>query len=201
MNHLPSQQLKLHKSTAHYDDDKIVIRPSPATLIGPVLQGCVTGVALLVLVLGLNTHPLWLLGTLLTVIIIFGPTTILSLVYAIAGTNFLMEKEKSTCRVQQKYFGLGIGTREMIPFNRIDRFQIEGDYLAEHASGDLRDIVSWQIILIKDNQKQFEIANLSSPRSLALATLENANNLGSFLATMSQSNLVKGQIPSWALDD
>jgi len=123
------------------------------------------------------------------------------LVYAIAGTNFLMEKEKSTCRVQQKYFGLGIGTREMIPFNRIDRFQIEGDYLAEHASGDLRDIVSWQIILIKDNQKQFEIANLSSPRSLALATLENANNLGSFLATMSQSNLVKGQIPSWALDD
>ena len=89
----------------------------------------------------------------------------------------------------------------MIQFNRIDRFQIEGDYLTEHASGDLRDVVSWQIILIKDNQKQFEIASLSSPRSLAPGTLENANSLGILLANMSHSNLVQGDIPNWAMDD
>ena len=201
VSHSSYQQLKLHKSTAHCDSEKIVIRPSLATLVGPVVQGCVTGIAVLILVLGLDTHPLWLLGVLLTVIIIFGPTTILSLVYAIAGTNFLMEKDKSTCRVQQRYFGLGIGTQEMIPFNRIDRFQIEGDYLTEHASGDLRDVVSWQIILIKDNQKQFEIASLSSPRSLASGSLEDANSLGLLLANMSHSNLVEGAIPNWAMDD
>ncbi len=200
VNYSSELRLKLHKSTALCNDEKIVIRPSLATLVGPLIYACVTGIALLLLIFGIGSYPLWLLGVFLLVIIIFGPTTILSLVYAIAGTNFLMEKKKSTCRVQQRYLGLGIGTQEMIPFTRIDHFRIEGDFLTEHASGDLRDVVSWQVILVKDNKKRFEIANLSSPRSLAPDTLQHANSLGSLLATMSKSDLVEGDIPSWALD-
>ena len=68
---------------------------------------------------------------LLLTIVIFGPTAVLGTVYGIVGSNFVMEKNKGTSRLQQKYLGLGIGTQEMIPFNRIESVAVQGNFLEE----------------------------------------------------------------------
>ena len=74
------------------------------------------------------------------VAIVAGPTAMLGFVYQVAGSAFLMERPKGTCRWQQGFLGLGLGTQELVPFPRIKRIEVSGDFEDELRSGDLQDV-------------------------------------------------------------
>ncbi len=189
----------LFKSYAEIADTKVVIRPSKRTLLVPIFQAAIASAALITLINRLAELPLWISMTLLLVIVIFGPTAILGTVYGIAGSNFIMEKNKGTSRLQQKYLGLGIGTQEMIPFDRIKSVVVQGNFLEEHASGDLQDITEWEVFLIKDNDRKISVCKSSSARILANRSLSRVNMVAKALADMSNSEFNPGVIPEWAL--
>ena len=42
-------------------------------------------------------------------------TAVMGLAYNVMGSAFLMERKKGTCRWQQGFLGLGLGTRELVP--------------------------------------------------------------------------------------
>ena len=190
----------LFKSYAKISDTEVVIRPSKRTLLVPLFQAAVTSAAIVTLMNGLAELPLWISMILLLVIVIFVPTAILGTVYGIAGSNFVMEKTKGTSRLQQKYLGLGIGTQEMIPFDRIKSVDVHGNFMEEHASGDLQDITEWEVFLIKDNDRKISVCKSSSARILADESLSRVNMVAEALADMSNSEFKPGVIPEWALE-
>jgi hypothetical protein len=189
----------LFKSYAEIADTEVVIRPSKRTLLVPIFQAAIASAAVITLINRLAELPLWISMTLLLVIVIFGPTAVLGTVYGIAGSNFIMEKNKGTSRLQQKYLGLGIGTQEMIPFDRIKSVVVQGNFLEEHASGDLQDITEWEVFLIKDNDRKISVCKSSSARILADRSLSRVNMVAKALADMSNSEFKPGVIPEWAL--
>jgi len=138
---------------------------------------------------------------LLLFVMIAGPTAVLGLVYNVLGASFLMERKKGTCRWQQGFLGLGLGTRELVPFPRIDRIEVGGDFEDALNSGDLQDVVRWEVRLIKDNQRVLEVASITTARPLADEALERVNDLALALGEMSGKPAVTASIPEWALDD
>jgi hypothetical protein len=195
------ERIALTRSFAVITPDQITIKPARATLLGPAIQAGLTAVAVLVIALWLNSLPLWLLGVLLVFIMIAGPTAVLGLVYNVLGSSFLMERRKGTCRWQQGFLGLGLGTRELVPFPRIDRIEVGGDFDDALNSGDLQDFVRWEIRLVKDNQRVLEVASITTARPLADEALERANDLALALGAMCKKPVTTASIPEWALED
>ena len=196
-----TERIALNRSYAVITPDQITIKPARMGLIGPAIQALLTAGAVWAIMNHINSLPLWLLMVLLVFIIISGPTAILGLVYNILGSAFLMERKKGTCRWQQGFLGLGLGTRELVPFPRIARIEVTSNFEEELGSGDLQDVVHWQVWLVKDNGRTLAVASVSAARPLADIGLDRANALAEALAEMSGSTAVLGAIPEWALLD
>lgn len=195
------ERIALTRSFAVITPDQITIKPARATLMGPAIQAALTALAVVAIALWLNSLPLWLLGVLLVFIMIAGPTAVLGLVYNVLGSSFLMERRKGTCRWQQGFLGLGLGTRELVPFPRIDHIEVGGDFDDALNSGDLQDFVRWEIRLVKDNQRVLEVASITTARPLADEALERANDLALALGAMCEKPVTTASIPEWALED
>lgn len=194
-----SERIALNRAYAVISPDQITIKPARMGLVGPAIQALLTLAAVWAMATYINSLPLWLLMVLLTFVIVSGPTAVLGLVYNILGSAFLMERKKGTCRWQQGFLGLGLGTRELVPFPRIGSIEVTGNFEEELGSGDLQDVVHWQVWLVKDNGRTLPIASISAARPLADIGLERANTLAEALAEMSGSMAVLGVIPEWAL--
>lgn len=194
-----SERIALNRAYAVISPDQITIKPARMGLVGPAIQSLLTLAAVWAMATYINSLPLWLLMVLLTFVIVSGPTAVLGLVYNILGSAFLMERKKGTCRWQQGFLGLGLGTRELVPFPRIGSIEVTGNFEEELGSGDLQDVVHWQVWLVKDNGRTLPIASVSAARPLADIALDRANTLAGALAEMSGSMAVLGVIPEWAL--
>ena len=197
----PTDRIALTRSYAVIKPDSIVIKPARASLMGPAIQGALTLLGAWIIGTYINSLPLWVLMLLLLFVIISGPTAVLGLVYNVLGSAFLMERQKGTCRWQQGFLGLGLGTRELVPFPRIAQIDVVGDFDSELNSGDLQDIVHWQVRLVKDNGRILEIASINAARPLAEEALERANDLAVALGEMSGRPAVTAELPEWAFED
>ncbi len=193
--------IPLHRAYASITPDTIAVRPSRGQLVTPLIEAGIAGLAVWGLVAFMNTLPLWTLMVLLLVAIVAGPAAMLGFVYQVAGSAFLMERPKGTCRWQQGFLGLGIGTEELVTFARIKRIEVGGDFADELASGDLQDVIRWEVRVVKDNHRVLLVGVISTARSLAEEALGRANDLGGALAAMSGAPLTPGALPAWAFED
>ena len=192
--------IPLHRAYAAITPDTIAVRPSRSSAIVPVVQGLLALLAVWVLATFMDVLPLWLLGALLLFAIVAGPTAMLGFVYQVAGSAFLMERPKGTCRWQQGFLGLGLGTQELVPFARIQRIEVGGDFAEELPSGDLQDVVRWEVRLVKDNDRVLVVAQVSAARPLATEALGRANDLATALGEMAGAPVVVAALPAWAID-
>lgn len=195
------ERIALQRSYARITPDEIAVKPVRSALVGPLVQAALTVAAAWVIGRYINALPLWALMVLFVFVLISGPTAILGVVHNVMGSAFVMERRKGTCRFQQGFFGLGLGTRELVPFDRIARIEVGGDFEAELASGDLQDVVRWEVRLIKDNGRVLPFASVLAARPLADEALERANTLARAAAEMSGSAVVEGRLPDWALTE
>lgn len=193
--------ISLHRAYASITADTIAIRPSRRSIVGPIVQALLALLAVWVLVVFMNSLPLWVLMLLLLFAIIAGPTAMLGFVYQVAGSAFLMERPKGTCRWQQGFLGLGLGTQELVPFARIKRIEVSGDFEDELRGGDLQDVVHWEVRVVKDNDRVLAVGVAVAARPLADEALERANALGAALAEMAGAPFTPAALPAWALDD
>ena len=100
---------------------------------------------------------------------------------------------------QQGFLGLGLGTRDLVPFGRIARIEVGGDFETELGSGDLQDVVRWEISLVKDNGRVLPFASVLAARPLAAEALERANIVARATAEMCGAPVAEGRLPDWAL--
>ena len=193
--------IPLHRAYAAITAETIAIRPSTRDLVGPVVQAALAILAVWVLVVFMNSLPLWVLMLLLLFAIVAGPTAMLGFVYQVAGSAFLMERPKGTCRWQQGFLGLGLGTEELVPFARIKRVEVSGDFEDELRGGDLQDVVHWEVRVVKDNDRVLAVGVAVAARPLADEALDRANDLGAALAEMSGAPFTPAELPAWAIED
>ena len=181
-----AQRIALQRAVAVITAASITVRRSRAGVVAPLIEAAAALFAVWLMVTFMERLPLWLLMALLLFVIVAGPAAVLGLVYQVAGSSFLVERAKGTARWQQGLLGLGLGTREVVPFDRIQRIEVGGDFEQELAGGDLQDVVRWEVRLVKDNGRVLEIAAVAAARPLAGEALERANALARAVAEMAR---------------
>ena len=186
----PARQIPLHRAIARVTPDSIAVKQARTGLIGPLIALAITALAVWAMATFIATLPLFLLFLLLIVTIVVGPLAVIGFVNNVAGTAFLMEREKQSARWQQGLLGLGIGTYELVPFWRIQRFAVITDYDDVLASGIEQDVVHWEVILVKDNDRELAVGSVVGARLLALEAGERANDLAAALGEMSGADVV-----------
>jgi hypothetical protein len=189
------ERIPLQRSVAIVRDDSIAVRPSRGQLLGPLIELGIALVAVALIVTMLETLPLMLLMVLLLLALILGPIGVLGVVYSAIGSSFMMERRKNSARWQQGFLGLGIGTIELVPFQRIKRIDVDGDYEDELRSGDMQDIVHWDVVLVKDNDRRLTIGTVAAARPLADLGVERANRLAAHVAAMAGVESVPATLP------
>ena len=193
------ERIALQRSYARLTPDEVAVKPARAALVGPLVQLALTALAAWAIGAYINAFPLWVLMALFVFVLISGPTAVLGVVYNVMGSAFVMERRKGTCRFQQGFLGLGLGTRELVPFDRIARIEVGGDFELELGSGDLQDVVRWEIRLVKDNGRVLPFASVLAARPLAEEALARANTVARATAEMCGAPVVDGRLPDWAL--
>jgi hypothetical protein len=181
---LEPERIALQRAVAFVGADRIAIRPSRAALVGAVIELGIAGLAIAAIVFLFHWLPLFVLMVLLILAILLGPLGVLGIIYGAAGTAFLMERNARAARWQQGFLGMGIGTTDYCPFDRIARFEVAGDELASLPSGERQDVVQWDVRLVKDNEKELTVGSVVAARSLADLGVERANYLAQALADM-----------------
>ncbi len=158
------QEVLLHRSMAVIGPEKIEIKSSRGTVILPALA--------LLLAIGLGwlmiergfTMPFWLLVSLLLICMILVPLSVMSLIGAIAGADVVVDARKGSATWQQGYLGMGIGTKELVPFAKIDHLEVtvEGDQ-ADRWRDEVDDLRQFGIVLVKVSGKRLNLANVPVP--------------------------------------
>lgn len=183
------ERIPLAGTVAVLREGSIAIRPSRARLLGPAVEGAVAAAAVLAIVMLLDVLPLWALVLLLLVAMVLGPISVLGLVYNVAGSAVLVEREKRSVRYQQGLLGLGLGTAELVPFWRIARFELHGSDDEPLTSGERQDLVEWEVRLVKDNGRVLPVGSALAPRPLGEEARARASRLARALAEMTGASV------------
>jgi len=193
--------IPLHRAVAVITAESIAIKQTRAGLIGPLIEAALAALAVLAIVRYMSTWPLGLLFVFALVVTVLAPLALIGFVNNVVGTSFLMERAKGSARWQQGLLGLGIGTFELVPFDRIQRFDVTSDYDEELASGMDQDVVDYEIILVKDNDRELTVARVVTARPLADEGGVRANALAVALGEMSGAHVELAVLPPLDDDD
>ncbi len=157
------REIILHRSIAVVSDDKIEIKAAPSTVYLPlglllVCAGLVAWVAFT------DSAPLWALVSILLFSLFALPISVMGLVGSIAGADVVVDGRKGAATWQQGYLGMGIGTKELVPFAKIDHLEvtIEGDQPDRwHEQPD--DLRQFALVLVKQSGKRLTMTQVPVP--------------------------------------
>jgi len=193
-------QISLHRSVAIITDQSISIKQGKSGLIFPIVELCMFIMSVLLLVIFIDTWSLGILVCLLIFSSVIGPLSLIGLINNVVGTSFLLEKSKYSVRWQQGLLGLGIGTYELVPFDRIDHFFVRSDFDDLLAGGSKQDLVEFEILMVKDNDKKLSVARIVEPREFVDNAKDRINELAMRLSEMTSVEVKTKKINSYKND-
>jgi len=146
-------------------EGRIDIRPSPGAVILPLTVIVVSIVCFVVIGLTINVLPVVALAVLLIPNVLIFPLAAMGLVYSLVGAHVIIDRRKGSVTFQQGWIGLGLGTRELVPFEKIDHIALEETTLGEVESPWLApvDVRVWDIVLVKVSEKRLSIGMVVIP--------------------------------------
>lgn len=178
--------------------DKIEIKSARGTVILPLIGIALAGGAIAWMALGGASLPLWLLVGLLFAILVLVPFSVMSLISAIVGADVVIDRTKNSATWQQGYLGMGIGTKELVPFEKIDHLEvtIEGDQPDRwHEHED--DLRQFSLVLVKKSGKRLTLAQVPVPAYGQADGMDRTLAAGNAVAALTGSTV---QIPEgWEL--
>lgn len=158
------REILLHRAMAVIGDDKIEIKSARGTVILPLLGLIFCGAAGWFIATQGQGMPLWLLVTLLLFCLILVPFSMMSLISAVVGADVVVDRRKGSATWQQGYLGMGIGTKELVPFAKIDHLEvtIEGDQ-PDRWKDQTDDLRQFALVLVKKSGKRLILAQVPVP--------------------------------------
>jgi hypothetical protein len=179
------QEILLHRSLAVIGETKIEVRSARATVWLPLFGIATVVAAGLVLGAGGAALPFWGLALLLFYSLIMFPVSVMGLVSAIAGADVIVDSAKGSVTWQQGYLGMGIGTRELVPFAKIDHLEVTVEGAEPdrwHGEQDaLRQFALW---LVKASGKRLRVSQVPVPAHGQEDGMDRTLALGNAIATL-----------------
>ena len=158
------QEVILHRSMAVIGPDKIEIKSARGTVVLPVV-GIAMAIALMAYIMTSGSSlPFWALVAILMFCLALVPLSVMGLVGSLVGADVIIDAKKGSATWQQGYLGMGIGTKELVPFAKIERFEvtIEGDSPDRwHEEQD--DLRQFALVLVKKSGKRLTLAQVPVP--------------------------------------
>lgn len=158
------QEVILHRSVAIIGGDKIELKSARGTVLLPLL-GIVASVAVITyLMTGGGGLPFWALVGGLFFCLVVVPFSVMGLVSALVGADIVIDATKGSATWQQGYLGMGLGTKELVPFAKVDHLEvtIEGDKPDRwHEESD--DLRQFAVVLVKKSGKRLTCAQVPVP--------------------------------------
>lgn len=157
-------EILLHRSMAVIGPEKIEIKAARSTIILPAVALLIAvAIGWFIAAKGF-TLPLWLLVTLLLVCMALVPLSVMSLIGAVAGSDVVIDASKGSATWQQGYLGMGIGTKELVPFAKVDHLEvtIEGDQ-PDRWHEETDDLRQFALVLVKQSGKRLTLSQVPVP--------------------------------------
>ena len=158
------QEVVLHRAMAVMSDDLIEIKSARGTVILPLVTlGLCVAAGWFIAERG-QGMPIWVLMTLLMLCLVLIPFSLMSLIGAVVGADVVIDGKKGSATWQQGYLGMGIGTKELVPFGKIDHFEvtIEGDE-RDRWQDQADDLRQFALVLVKKSGKRLTLAQVPVP--------------------------------------
>jgi hypothetical protein len=179
----------LHRAIARITADKVQIRPARSTAIGPAI-GLGLGALSVYLMVEHNTLPMPVLVLLLLFSVFVIPLSGMAFVYSMIGASVIADARKGSIVWQQGVVGLGVGTKELVPFAKIDRFEVEEEGEEPNRWRGERDALSQlQLVLVKQSGKRLKVANVTVGRWARDEGLTRISRVGQALAALTERTL------------
>ena len=159
------ERVPLDRRMCYIEQGRLDIRPSPLAVVGPILI-LLLGVGLLIaLAFLMNRLPAAGAALMLLVAMVAVAFGGLGTVHSLMGSYLLVEAEKQSVRFQQGLLGLGLGTRELVPFWKIDHIELaDGDLGEGRGPAFPLDMRAWEVVLVKTNGKRLTIGQVTVPQ-------------------------------------
>lgn len=196
-----TERIPLQRAFAVVEADRIAIYPSRAQVVGALIELAIAALAMVALLTLFDVLPMIVMIALLLVALLLGPIGTLGLVFSIAGTAFVMERGNRAARWQQGFLGMGIGTTDGVPFARIAAVEAVSDADLLMRSGERQDMVTFEVVIAREDGKRMPVASVVSARSLASEGAERVNRFATALAAMAEVSVVLAAAPPDDEDD
>lgn len=183
------REIDLHRRVCVVKPDVIDIRPARSAAFAP-LAGFLLGVLCFLAVLfWLDSIPFSLALALMFFALILVPFSGMGFVYSIYGANVVINRHKRTALWQQGLFGMGVGTSELVPFEKMDQIEVE-EISREEQEGGAQDFAQFEVRVLKVSGKRLELGQITVPRYMEEDGLERAREVGAAVAAMVERPLV-----------
>ncbi len=157
-------EVLLHRSVALIGDEKIEIKSARSTVLLPALGVALGSGAGALIAVEAGDLPFVLLVVLLLFALFTIPISVMALVSSVIGADVVIDKRKGSATWQQGYLGMGVGTRELTPFAKIDHLAItiEGD-AADRWREEQDALRQFALVLVKQSGKRLTLAQVPVP--------------------------------------
>jgi hypothetical protein len=177
------REIDLHRRVCVITPDTIDIKPARSAAIAPLL-GFILGVLAFVAVLfWIEKLPFPFTLALMACALILVPFSGMGFVYSVYGANVVVNRAKRTALWQQGLFGMGVGTQELVPFEKIDRIELE-ELSSEEQQGRAQDFAQYEVRLWKVSGRDLSLGQITVPREAAAEGLARTRGLAEAVAEM-----------------
>lgn len=178
------REILLHRSVAVVGERKIEIKAARSAMYVPLVVLLVCG-GLLAWVATADSAPLWALVSVLLFSLLAVPGSVMGLVGSIVGADVIVDADKGSATWQQGYLGMGIGTRELVPFAKIDYLQVtvEGEE-ADRWRDNRDDVRQFALTLVKKSGKRLTLAQIPVPVNAQEDGMDRALAVGHAVAAL-----------------
>ncbi|MFN0096869.1 MAG: hypothetical protein ACKVVT_19085 [Dehalococcoidia bacterium] len=158
------REVILHRSVARISEQKIEIKSARATVWLPLVGLAIAAGLGTWIAMAQGAAPFWLLAAVLLLLILFVPVCVMGLVSAIAGADIIIDGRKGAATWQQGYLGMGIGTKELVPFAKADYIEVTIEGADSDRWHDLPDdLRQFALTLVKKSGKRLKLAQVPVP--------------------------------------
>jgi hypothetical protein len=163
--------------------DRIDIRPSRGSVLLPA-TGLGLGLLLFaVVVLWQSSLPFPLVVLLVLSVVLLLPFSGMGFVYSVAGAHVVVDRAKQSAVWQQGLLGMGVGTRELVPFWKIEQLEV-AETVPQDQRGLPQDVAQFEVVLLKTSGRRLQVGAVTVPRSLATDGLDRARQVAEAIGGM-----------------
>jgi hypothetical protein len=157
------REILLHRSMAVIGPGRIEIKSARSTIILPFL-GLAVAAGLIAWIAVAEAVPFWALVAILLACLFVVPASVMGLIGAIVGADVVVDAKKGSITWQQGYLGMGIGTKELVPFAKIDHFEVTVEGEAPDRWGNQSDdLRQFALVLVKQSGRRLTLVNVPVP--------------------------------------